>query len=655
MITLAALSYFLLFIGCGVLAGLCVFASEPRPVAVWLGVVCGFAAMMWLPALAAFMFGFGAIAHATAGAVAVLLTALIWWKRKAGASPAVKSDLAAPVIDRDDIMPLLLSVGLPMFVGAYMIYTHTLLEKGGALYTGQSCFGDLCLHLGIVQSLVADGRFPPDYSILPGAKLCYPFLGDALSASLRLTGMELRPAFMLPGIAALALVLFGFYALAKLLLRSRVKAALACVLFFIGGGFGFAYFLDMSATNPEQFLRIFTAFYEMPTNYTDFNVRWTNPIVDMMVPQRTLLMGWLVLIPCLYLLYRAAFGKEKRLWLPLAVLAGALPMIHTHSFLALVFLSLAVSVQAALRERDAREWLATYGQYALIAGALAVPQLLYWTFQQSTSDGGSFLNLRFNWANSDDWPLWFYIKNLGLIGILLPLCAAVSPKQLRRMTFCAIPLWIVCEFVLFQPNPYDNNKLLLVCWMLACIVAAEGLVFLWNKLAGIPARGYAAGVVLTFSLFSGVLTFGRGLVSQEFMLFSSDQAEAAAAIERVTPGDAVFLTALNHNNAVSSLAGRRLVCGTDTYLFFHGIDTTGIKNSVKKMFAFPEQNTVLFDRYEVDYVYLGDYERGDYQVDEGAFERLYPLAYRSQGDDVSIYAVSARAQASIAAWDAVKE
>ena len=49
---------------------------------------------------------------------------------------------------------------------------------------------------------------------------------------------------------------------------------------------------------------IFTGYYQTPTNMPDLNLRWVNVICDMMIPQRTLLGGWMALLPALYMLCR---------------------------------------------------------------------------------------------------------------------------------------------------------------------------------------------------------------------------------------------------------------------------------------------------------------------------------------------------------------
>lgn len=121
------------------------------------------------------------------------------------------------------------------------------------------------------------------------------------------------------------------------MLKSKVKAVVAWLFFFFNGGFGILYFIDGVREDKSIFLRIFTEFYQTPTNFTDKNIRWSNIIVDMLLPQRATLFGWAILIPSLYILYRAVLLKNRKYFIVTAVMAGALPLIHTHSFLAMAF------------------------------------------------------------------------------------------------------------------------------------------------------------------------------------------------------------------------------------------------------------------------------------------------------------------------------
>ena len=57
---------------------------------------------------------------------------------------------------------------------------------------------------------------------------------------------------------------------------------------------------------------IFTGYYNMPTNFLDWDLRWVNVIADMMIPQRTTLLGWAVL-PAGLVLLRSAVRSNDRL------------------------------------------------------------------------------------------------------------------------------------------------------------------------------------------------------------------------------------------------------------------------------------------------------------------------------------------------------
>lgn len=237
-------------------------------------------------------------------------------------------------------LPFLVLFSLTMAFWIYLLHTHTLLSDGaGALRTGQCTYGDMNMHLGFITSLAKQQTFPPDYSILPGTRLSYPFLSDSISSSLYLLGASLRFAYIFPMIFAMAHIFTAVYLFASTLSRPCGKGRhpgitlLTLLFFFCNGGLGFAYFMDWAKEPGYGLSDIFTGFYTTPTNLIDHNIRWVNVIADMFLPQRATLFGYSVLFPALWLLYCACF-QSRREFFPLAGLfMAALPMIHTHSFL----------------------------------------------------------------------------------------------------------------------------------------------------------------------------------------------------------------------------------------------------------------------------------------------------------------------------------
>ncbi len=104
----------------------------------------------------------------------------------------------------------------------------------------------------------------------------------------------------------------------------------------------------------------------------------------------------------------------------------------------------------------------------------------------------------------------------------------------------------------------------------------------------------------------------------------------------------MFLTGGQHNNPVAALAGRKLVCGTGTYLHFHGLSYDRQQRAARDMYESPGASAALFDLYAVDYVYISGYERADYDLDEAYLARRYPVWF--QNAEVTVYAVSQRAR-----------
>ena len=125
--------------------------------------------------------------------------------------------------------------------------------------------------------------------------------------------------------------------------------------------------------------------------------------------------------------------------------------------------------------REATKNLGFFALFGVITLALAAPQLFGFPLKQSGASN-SFLRWGFNWDNVSDGWLWFYIKNLGLIFILMPAAFLHLKKEHRVFFGGALAIWAISEIFLFQPNPYDNNKLLFVWFAMSCGIAASLLI-----------------------------------------------------------------------------------------------------------------------------------------------------------------------------------
>ena len=300
-------------------------------------------------------------------------------------------------------------------VTLFLLHTHVLHMVNGTLHTGQSCYGDMPMHLGFIRYIAQSGEFPPRYPLLGGAhRFGYPFLCETVSSVFLLLGADLRTAYLLPMLPAFLSVYGMFWQLARRVTGSAAKASLAFYLFFMGSGFGFVYFLGSAA----DFAGIFTGFYTTPTNFVEKNIVWVNPIADLLIPQRATLFGWCVL-PALYLLWRFCYEGERRLWLWLALLVAPLPFC-THSALALVLLCLVSGLYTLTQGARKRDAAALAGAGRRLRRGMAFSRCCrpcwrkVWTVSRccGCTSTGSTAGMT---APLKDSYLWFYIKNIGLV------------------------------------------------------------------------------------------------------------------------------------------------------------------------------------------------------------------------------------------------
>lgn len=783
--------FLLAFALSGISASEYFFSKQRFSRRLWLGLTLGLFFLTWLPSLFAFFIGFNLLAQLLGLAVAIALGIVCFFLNKKNAR-CYKL--------RKDIYPLIPLIAV-FVVGCYLFSTHILLPKNGDLYVGQTTYGDLSMHLGFITSIAEQGFFPPEYSIFAGHSMSYPFMCETSSSSLLLIGSSLRTAYLLPAIWAYALVILGVYNLFELWLKRKGRSVFATLLFFIGGGFGFAYFIDLingsqtslsalmntGTTNNLQVL--LEGFYRTPTNIPDLGLRWVNPIVDMLVPQRATLFGWAFLFPCLFLLVDFMKTGRKQNIIPLAILAGGLPLIHTHSFVALAIISAVYFLYDLIRFNKNKQKVCLWLIYAGITVVLAVPQLVAFTFKQTAE--GDMIRLWFNWANNVDSFIWFYVKNMGWIFVLMPFAFLLLSKSDRKIYSGVLLLWAVSELILFQPNNYDNNKLLFVWYAFSCAIVTKFLAYMyhkirhaWNKrqfrvadnnyvfnfaamscnailcvyflirpkvmqtssigfgtvctillvlgfalvmqlrslvfslrgkkeglfiavnslcaainvtmLVGIctsllkkysenafglsnstgyflivatafiaisnlilcivcgqqkqqafynPWKKVASSLViyvLCITMFSsGVLTIIRECKS-EYMAYEEKQVIASEFIKENTEPDDLFLTDYGwHINPVSALTGRSILCGADTFLYYHGIDTSDRRADINKMFENPKENLALFEKYGIDYVYIGASERGsgNYVCDIAFFSNNYKTVY-SNNNGIYIFDIN---------------
>ena len=583
-----------------------------------------------------------------------------------------------------------------------LLSTHTLLPKeDGSLYTGQACYGDMSMHLGFITSIARQPKFPFMYSISPTNRLSYPFMCDSISSSIYIWGSSLRIAYIVPMVTAFIQVLLGVYLFAKEWLLRTSKAIITYVLFFLNGGLGIIFFVGPFKDPTLTLSSIFNEYYKTPTNLIDHNIRWVNIIVDMLLPQRSTLFGYALLFTCILLLYKVFFKDEKKMLILTGIFVGLLPMINTHSFLAAGMIMASWSLMFLVRELRLGQkvkacgvfvvgtWIIAsvlgmiarnkFGQESkvyfyvcigflcallifgivaliiyfskfgltvsvkgilmmvLITLCISIPQLVFWTFKQ-VAGGSGFNRGFFNWGNINDNYFWFYLKNWGVVFIILLIAIVVSNKRNLAIISGALLTMFVSELIVFTPNSYDNNKLIYVAFLFFVAMCANLIVDIVKRVVKdkIWLMVMLAIPFFFITTIAAVLSIGREIVS-EYQVYNRDQVEAALFIENNIENDAVFLTSDRHLNEMAALAGRNIVQGSYIYIGMHGVYNNDTAMDVRNMFEYPADSAELFVKHNVDYIVVSSWERGSYNVDEYYFNENYDMIFSNS--ELNIYKV----------------
>ncbi len=612
--------YLSLFLSVGLLLARRAVPDGSAAVIVPLGCGFGVSLLAVLPALFAVVLGFTLPAVALAAAAAAGIAAALLYRGTRLRGMAKDPDSGA-------LWACLLPVVL---ITLYLLHTHVLHLVDGAYHTGQSCYGDMPMHLGFIKYIAQSGEFLPRYPLLGGThRFGYPFLCETVSSVFVVLGADLRTAYLLPMLPAFLSVYGMFWQLARRVTDSVGKACLAFYLFFMGSGLGFVYFLGSA----DSFAGIFTGFYTTPTNFVEKNIEWVNPIVDLLIPQRATLFGWCVLLPAVYLLWRFCYEGERRLWPWLAALVLPLPLLHTHSALALVLLCLVGGVYT-LAQGPRRKTLLPWLGLAAVCGAAWLCQMLPTVLAQSL-DGQHMLRLHFNWVNGHGrrhaaGPVAVVLRQKHRAGVssadpcrLSAPCRHPPAVAVRRRCWRS---WLLAEFVVFQPNNYDNNKLLYVWHILGCILAAQLLVDIFAEVRVLPWRALGLAACCFAGMFGSVLTVGREALS-DYRQWSADDMALADHIDENAGSDALFLTSDSHLTPVFALAGRRILCGSGSYVYYHGMDYSAEYNAMRALYETPDEDTLA--AWDIGYAVFDSSVYAKFAADESWYAARYDVWYEN--------------------------
>jgi len=556
----------------------------------------------------------------------------------------------------------------------WLVFDRALLDKPDGIYTGVlNNYGDLPFHLSVITRFAFGQNYPPEDPTFAGARFTYPFLTDFVSAIFVRAGATLRQSLFIEnwiiGVALIG-VLHRFGAQ---LLRDRTAAILVPVLVILNGGFGWwMLFSDVNKSDAG----VFHVLMNIQHSYTilpdvTLGWRWGNAVTSLLVTQRGFLLGMPLAVMAITQWWAAmagASGEEQRAKgkgqgakskeprakrrtesesetgissspfalssLPFALsagpsrrmlaagfMAGLLPLVHAHSFIAIMGVA---GVLALINLRRWREWLLFFIVTSVIAG----PQML-WSTHGSAVSTRAFIAWEFGWGHGEESIIWFWLKNTGVfIPLLVTALLWKTDAYLvsRKLLFFYLPFtlcFIAPNMVKLAPWIWDNVKILFYWWIASAPLVALLLARLWA--GSIPQRVCAGALFVMLTLAGGLDVFALVTRQGEYQEFDRDGVTFAEVVKQQTPPRATILHAPIHNTPIF-LTGRRSVMGYPGHIWTHGIDSGPREAEIKRIYSGAPDAPALLTKYGVDYVVVDPQERSVMAVNDAFFSRYREVA-----------------------------
>ncbi|MDQ3322055.1 MAG: hypothetical protein M3525_06450 [Acidobacteriota bacterium] len=543
----------------------------------------------------------------------------------------------------------------------WFFFQRAMMETPAGIFIGSSHnLGDLPFHLGAIFSFTDGQNFPPENPSFASAKFTYPFMVDLIAATFVRFGARVSDAMLVQNVllAFSLLVILERYVFK--LTGSRIAEKLAPVLLFFCGGLGFLWFFRDAWQSPDGFYKYF---WNLPIDYTirSERFRWGNSLTSLFLTQRSMLLGMpltLVVLQKIWEIFSrrqpSAVSRQENtakiknppatFHFPLStflvgLLAGTLPLVHTHS-LAVLFLVCACLFFFSLDKW--REWI----WFGVGVSIVAVPELL-WAMSGSATSFGVFVDWHYGWSAGNENYLTFYARNLGLFiplliaGIYFVLAGEDKESRLRttndelrgekseqsedlkpktedqinkgrrtKLLLFYVPFllcFIIPNFVRLAPWEWDNIKVLIYWFVGSLPFVAYILARLWED------KGVFRIVAVVFLIgltLSGALDVWR-VASRaiDYQVFEADSVKIAEQIKQKTAPNAMFLNAPTYNSAVV-LSGRRSMMRFTGHLSSYGIDYEPRENELKRIYEGSALAETLLKKNNIEYVLISPEERG---------------------------------------------
>lgn len=525
---------------------------------------------------------------------------------------------------------------------SFWLMFHTFSYSDGAMYIATKAWSDFASHIPLIRSFSLGDNIPPEFPLFSGEPIRYHFLFYALVGFLEKLGLRIDYALNIPSALSFTLLLIMIYFFAKTLFKRKAIGMLSVIFFLFNGSFSFVYFFQKNHFDLSNILleitqnEIFPAFapYDgtlISGGFWNLNV-FTNQRHFALPLALVLFMVWV------FLRYEEKMQVlPKKLSFIFGVILGVLSSLHGAVFL------MSVAIQASLFVFFPKQRKSIF-IIGIVTFLVSLPRTLFLFGVESQSIfkfSPGYLII--NDLSFYKW-LRYWILNLGLGTVLIPLGVILSKRRERKIFLAFSSLFVIGNLFQFSPDIATNHKF----FNLWIIVANMFTVFLLTKLWEKGFFQKAIVVIFIFFLtFSGVIDFFPIKNDRLYPILDYPKNPDVLWIVNRTKPDSIFLnsTYLYHP---ASLAGRKIFLGWPYFSWSLGYDTYKRDAEIKNLFMPKELEKVCSDLFSNNLSYVTIHgSQNDFPVNNEFFRKHFKVEYKNPQTDFAVYNIKESCKAKI--------
>ncbi len=522
-----------------------------------------------------------------------------------------------------------------LFFFSFFLMFHTFSYDGAKheMHIASKAWSDFGAHIPLIRSF----SYGPNYSrlmngdpiespLFPGEPIRYHFGFYAFAGLLERLGIRMDWALNVPSALGFFALLILLYGMSFRLFQNAGVSLLTVIFFLFNGSLSGLRFFREHPLSPATPLDIITntrfpAFG--PWDGGDITAFWT---LNIYTNQRHLGLSYALLLGILLALHT----PMKKAW-HTACLVGMLASLllfvnFAVAGISILFLGWIFLIQKKMRASLIISALVALPAVFLVRHMSNTVSAIAWQpgyLMQNAGDNISFIR--------------FWVANLGLHAILIPLGLIWSPKPIRRLLGAPlILLFILPNLFRFSPDMINNHKFFNFFLILGNMFSAYAVI----RIGHIRHIGLICLInLIFFSTLSGFIDF--------FPIINDTKGSVPDS--RKNPDTLFFLTQSKPTDIIAnstwfyhpaSLAGRSLFSGYTYFTWSYGYDQTSREAVLKAIYSARDTQILctLLTQNNIAFVELSEKPESYLQPNWTLWQGLI-LAYENPKSHLKIYSI----------------